>query len=506
MKRIAFGFLLALSIQGAALAQNPGLITNGAVTAGHLTVFVDRFHVQDGGANLGASAITSLTGDVTAAGPGAAAATLATAQPGAHTWAATQTFSVAPVFTDQSGTRTALGLGTFATQNYATPPNIGGTTPAIGYFSSLNVNTTTPSLPNGGLQVNAYWASGAAYIPPGGASAFFSLMVNSLSGQNAGIASLARTSDVVEVQGLTSYVFADKVSASPHSAFGFYIEQHQVTQFGTAGSELAVVERYGTNAVTPFGPSSANGLAAGIQIDCGNAAASTSYTLYSCSHAINIVRNVGAGQGANVGFANGVVFTIGSMDTSINPIAPAISFPSSATYQYALAWYTSQTHVLWNIYANGTNTSNNNSLVLGDSLATFSTPIQMSSFTIPTTGTAPQIDFFTGTGSFIWFADATHTTGQRIGFGSDAITADIFRIYGATFGGNVFAVNTATARTTHYGPVTVATYTVGTLPLGVRGDLAYVTDATACTFTGVLTGGGTVVCPVFYNGSAWIGG
>jgi hypothetical protein len=36
---------------------------------------------------------------------------------GANTWSTTQTFTVAPVFADASGSRTALGLGTAATQN-----------------------------------------------------------------------------------------------------------------------------------------------------------------------------------------------------------------------------------------------------------------------------------------------------------------------------------------------------------------------------------------------------
>ena len=37
------------------------------------------------------------------------------------------------------------------------------------------------------------------------------------------------------------------------------------------------------------------------------------------------------------------------------------------------------------------------------------------------------------------------------------------------------------------------------------GDRAFVTDATAPTFNGVLTGGGTVFCPVFFNNSnAWV--
>ncbi len=51
----------------------------------------------------------ALTGDVTAAA-GSNATTLATAQPAVHTWALAQTFTVAPVFTDQAGTRAALGF------------------------------------------------------------------------------------------------------------------------------------------------------------------------------------------------------------------------------------------------------------------------------------------------------------------------------------------------------------------------------------------------------------
>ncbi len=66
------------------------------------------------------SGITALTGDVTATGPGSAAATLATAQAAIHTWALTQSFIVAPVFTDQAGSRSALGLGSAATQNTGT--------------------------------------------------------------------------------------------------------------------------------------------------------------------------------------------------------------------------------------------------------------------------------------------------------------------------------------------------------------------------------------------------
>lgn len=52
--------------------------------------------------------------------------------------------------------------------------------------------------------------------------------------------------------------------------------------------------------------------------------------------------------------------------------------------------------------------------------------------------------------------------------------------------------------------ITLKGYTVATLPTGATGDTAYVTDALAPTFLVAITGGGAVVTPVFYNGSAWV--
>lgn len=52
--------------------------------------------------------------------------------------------------------------------------------------------------------------------------------------------------------------------------------------------------------------------------------------------------------------------------------------------------------------------------------------------------------------------------------------------------------------------INLKSYTVATLPAGAQGDMAYVTDATAPTYLGTLTGGGSVKCPVFYNGTTWV--
>lgn len=54
-------------------------------------------------------------------------------------------------------------------------------------------------------------------------------------------------------------------------------------------------------------------------------------------------------------------------------------------------------------------------------------------------------------------------------------------------------------------PIIVSSgYTVAGLPAGTIGMRAYVTDATAPTYNGILTGGGAIKVSVFYNGTAWV--
>jgi hypothetical protein len=73
---------------------------------------------------------------------------------------------------------------------------------------------------------------------------------------------------------------------------------------------------------------------------------------------------------------------------------------------------------------------------------------------------------------------------------------------------NPYALDVGAGNSYFGGPVVISPgYTVGTLPAGVTGMRAYVTDqTTACPLAGAaLTGNGAVTCPVFYNGSAWVG-
>jgi hypothetical protein len=63
---------------------------------------------------------------------------------------------------------------------------------------------------------------------------------------------------------------------------------------------------------------------------------------------------------------------------------------------------------------------------------------------------------------------------------------------------------TANGKITAGAAVKLKGYTVATLPAGTVGDTAYVTDALAPTFLGVLVGGGTITTTCFYNGTNWV--
>jgi hypothetical protein len=72
-------------------------------------------------------------------------------------------------------------------------------------------------------------------------------------------------------------------------------------------------------------------------------------------------------------------------------------------------------------------------------------------------------------------------------------------------GGNVgIGTTTTPSILTVAGLINMKNYTVATLPAGTRGDIAYVTDALAPVYLTAIAGGGAIITPVFYNGTAWV--
>jgi hypothetical protein len=111
-----------------------------------------------------------------------------------------------------------------------------------------------------------------------------------------------------------------------------------------------------------------------------------------------------------------------------------------------------------------------------------------------TTGAVLALKYDSGTGApatgFCAFG-AVGASGSSVGW----LTND-----GETTGFAIARVGVAVG-----GPFVFKGYTVATLPTGVVGANAYVTDALAPTFLATVVGGGAITTPVFYNGSNWVG-
>lgn len=94
----------------------------------------------------------------------------------------------------------------------------------------------------------------------------------------------------------------------------------------------------------------------------------------------------------------------------------------------------------------------------------------------------------------------TVTTGS----GTLSATSTLYVEGAATNGTNNYALWVDAGNSRFDAPVILGSYTVSTLPTGVVGMNAYVTDALTPTYLVAVVGGGSVVTPVFYNGSAWV--
>jgi hypothetical protein len=106
-----------------------------------------------------------------------------------------------------------------------------------------------------------------------------------------------------------------------------------------------------------------------------------------------------------------------------------------------------------------------------------------------------------GTGGFSWYIAPSGTAGNAISW-TQALTLDNS---GRLLVGLTSAVST-NADLQVNAPINFKGYTVAGLPTGTTGDRAYVTNALTPVFGSTVVGGGSVVVPVFYNGSNWIVG
>ena len=289
-----------------------------------------------------------------------------------------------------------------------------------------------------------------------------------------------------------------------------------VGPFGTGGGTLTV------------GSTATSGGAAGqIMFDTGSVLSeSSSLTFASATRKLTV--------GGPATFSSGTSNSYAAWSTGgINMILSAATFTDTSTaasgtvtnaymnlfgaQTYAATNTTVTVGTLYGVYfqapVNGTNVTANSKYAIGcDSIyvsGSGSTVIG-GSFFANGTGTvsiggatqtiAISIGLSTVTHTVNIHAAATasgYTKTLNLGTGSAA---------GSTTNVNIGSAS-GTSTTTINGLLLTTGYTVATLPTaGTVGRRAHVTDATLPTFLGTLTGGGTVKCPVFDNGTAWVAG
>lgn len=73
-----------------------------------------------------------------------------------------------------------------------------------------------------------------------------------------------------------------------------------------------------------------------------------------------------------------------------------------------------------------------------------------------------------------------------------------------TDGTTRLTIGATTGNVTLTAPITLQGYTVATLPTGVQGHKAFVTDALGPTYLVAVVAGGAVITEVFYNGTDWV--
>ncbi len=146
-----------------------------------------------GGSGNTINGITSLTGDVTASGPGAAAATLATAQPAVHTWALAQTFSAGAIIAATQTLSWASGtiLRTASDGNLTITNNAGN---SFGLLTLGPANSSFPALKRSTTILQARLADDSAFAPLQG---MLRTDVDATTGLVAGVLSALTNASIV---------------------------------------------------------------------------------------------------------------------------------------------------------------------------------------------------------------------------------------------------------------------------------------------------------------------
>lgn len=341
-------------------------------------------------------------------------------------------------------------LSSIAVPILAAPAPIGSGAPNTGAFTTLTTSTSF-LLGTGSLSGSPYQFQSAISFDPSAAGASGTNYRESMFYTTLNYT----TRDTTNIwEGLTSFVTVN----GPHNAQGEINAFHAYLQINSG----VVV----------------------TQAECIEASASNNGSVTSWDGVLSIITN---GPSATATGLNGMVATL----TNQNPTAGAINnFTGLYVGQMA---------------GGGSLPTNYYAIHNADSAASIST---VGGIAVGTNSQQPN-----GPGS-VYIQGADNSSGTFPFQVKNLAGTNLIYVNNA---GNVTipnSLNTTSGAISSGAAITAATvlntgtYTVSGLPTASanKGARAFVTDATAPTFLGSLTGGGTVTCPVMSNGTIWIAG
>lgn len=296
-------------------------LTGGTLTGGLTGTTIGGTTVSASTQFSGAG--TGLTGTASSLSIGGNAAT-ATSATTATNVTATSNSSLTTLSALSLPSTQVTGLGTFATQSYATPPAIGGTTPAAGSFSSLTDTGITGSTQCLHVSTAGLVSGTGSDCGSGGSTAFSGLT----SGTNTAMAAVVGTGASLSTSGTGTITATNTIdvngAAVPTSAtvLGSNGSQ-QLVPATTTGSGLTVVLATSPTLVTPaLGTPSSVTLtnATGLPISTGVAGLGTGVaTFLATPSSANLATAVTGETGTGA-----LVF-----GTSPTLVTPALGTPSS---------------------------------------------------------------------------------------------------------------------------------------------------------------------------------
>lgn len=550
MKKLLIIAVVGLFSTLFAFAQNPGVVTQGAVTANNCVKFVNRNLIADAGAGCGGTTtfgnptasvgLVAINGVATTAMRSDAAPALAQnitpTWTGQHVWVRgvsgyTPTNDAALEVAFDGDTYNATQLTSFSAANsvfdgpfilgrfaYGTPSSmtaVGDGAVLLGIGARGSTGSSFSSLTKALIQMQAdgLWSASnnGTRIVLSTTLAGTTTRSDQVAVLNSGNLALKTTGAFSWSSTATPYASEQALLTSPAAAKiqlgATNVDTGPVNQTlqaqGVLASGTSNVSGANFTIASGQGKGNATGSSLIFQTPLAVASGVTAQTMTTALTLDGSQAGLFAGTVASTSAATGSVQTAGGIGVKKNSFFEAnVTWGNNAgvantagAYLYnagEFGWSStsgaSGTADLWITRAGAA------SIRIGQASA--AAPITQ---TISVQGSRPGTDSNTGGGNLFI------TSGN--GTGTGAISS-LFLQSPVAVAAGVTVQTMTTGWTINKGVAASTGYTIANLPTSpLTGSIAYVTNQlTTCAVAGAaLTAGGSVVCPVFYNGSAWVG-